>query len=152
MRVHSLPGFEDARISARVRKENTKRAFPIQQGADGLTEWCRNRMLRTAGPRSARNLVDSWYLHWRGQPDKPEKVKRKHKTHHVDRVAKWLKRQHERGLLAVYDEKGRWGAKRYVTVPLPPVTAQEAGSPRPKRLRKSPTPIVEKPSGTVGHK
>jgi len=69
-------------------------------------------------------------------------------THHVDRVAKWLQRQHGRGLLAVYDENGGWGAKRYVTVPLPPIAGLEA-SPRPKRLRKTPTPITEKYSETV---
>lgn len=149
MRVHSLPGFEDAAVTTKVRRANTKNAFPIKQGAHGLIEWCRTRMLRTALPRSARDLVDAWYRHWRGQPDKPEKVKRKHKTHHVDRVAKWLQRQHGRGLLAVYDEKGQWGARRYVTVPLPPITALEAAPPRPKRLRKTPTPIVETPSRTV---
>lgn len=121
-----------------------RKAFPIKQGADGLMEWCRNRMLRINLPRSARDLVDAWYRHWRGQPDKPEKVKRKHKTHHVDRVAKWLQRQHGRGLLAVYDENGQWGAKRYVTMPLPPIAGLEAAPPRPKRLRKMPTPLAEK--------
>lgn len=125
-------------------------AFPIKQGADGLMEWCRNRMLHSNIPRSARDLVEAWYADWRGHPDKPEKLKQKHKTHHVDRVAKWLQRQHERGLLAVHDEAGRWGAKRYVTVPLPPIAGQDAAPPRPKRLRKSPTLISESEADTKG--
>lgn len=124
------------------------RAFPTRQGADGLMEWCRNYMVRTRTPKSARDLVEAWYAHWRGQPDKPEKVKRKFKTHHVDRVAKWLNRQYARGLLAVHEKAGKWGTRVYVTVPLPPLAGSDATHPRKKRLRKAPTRSPESDAET----
>ena len=100
-------------------------------------------MVRTRTPKSARDLVEAWYAEWRGYPDKPEKMKRKFKTHHVDRVAKWLHRQQARGLLAIHETVGKWGTKRYVTVPLPPLDGLESAPPRTKRLRKGPMRSAE---------
>jgi hypothetical protein len=87
--------------------------FPIVQGADGLMTWAAAYMGRVRHPKSARDIVDAWYLDWRGRKDKPGTVKKMHKTHNVDRIAKWMNRHHARGNLELVDHNGPWDAKRY---------------------------------------
>lgn len=87
--------------------------FPLIQGADGLLTWAAGYMGRVRSPKSARDVVDAWYLDWRGNKDKPGSVKNKYKTHNVDRVAKWMNRHRAGGKLALVDQNGSWDAKRY---------------------------------------
>lgn len=81
---------------------------------DGLLDWAYEHMQRTQGPKSARDIVDAWYGMWWGHPDKPKTATERFKTHHVNRVSKWLERQRERGLIVVQDLGGKWGSRRYV--------------------------------------
>jgi len=83
-------------------------------GDDGLLNWAYEHMQRTQGPKSARDIVDAWYGMWWGHPDKPKTAIKRFKTHHVNRVSKWLERQLTRGLLVIHDHGGKWSSKRYV--------------------------------------
>lgn len=105
--VRDRKAAEEKRQRARANKR------PIQPNGDGLTDWLIKHLNQAWSPKSARELVEVWYAHWRGRPDKPEGVIKKNKTHHVDRVSKWLERKVQAGEMVVYDTGGEWNAKRY---------------------------------------
>jgi hypothetical protein len=103
-------------VGERKAEEQRRRARPkqpIKPNGDGLTDWLIKHLNQAWSPKSARELVDAWYAHWRGRLDKPEGIIKKNKTHHVDRVSKWLERKVQAGEMAVYDTGGEWNAKRY---------------------------------------
>lgn len=95
----------------------------MKQGEDDLLAWCAGRMERVRSPQAARELVDRWYRDWRGKEGKPSSCKtttRKRpggklpqRTHHTDRVSKWLHRQVSSGRVVCVDNEGPNGAKRY---------------------------------------
>lgn len=89
----------------------------IDQGEDGLLVWCAGRLERVRRPRAARELVDEWYSHWFGKAGKPRSCYRdrrgQFKTHHTDRVTKWIQRQVAQGTLVHIDNAGPRGTGRY---------------------------------------
>ena len=89
-----------------------------QRDGDELLDWCTGHLNQARGPRiepkSARDIVNAWFSHWYGRPDKPRQVTRKLKTHHVNRVAKWLEREVRAGRVVQADRNGKYGAKRYL--------------------------------------
>ena len=89
----------------------------MKQGEDELLAWCAGRMERVRGPQSARELVDGWYSYWHGRDGKPPSCYRdrrgQFKTHHTERVAKWLLRLVRSGKVVCVDRDGPYGAKRY---------------------------------------
>lgn len=77
------------------------------------------RQLRT--PRTAMEIVNTWYSTWWGHgEDRPKTVTKAHKAAHVDRVAKWLERHEKAGRLRMVGQKPggkkKWPAKSYVPV------------------------------------
>lgn len=107
------PVLEREAEAAKKLKARLGSKKPIRPNGDGLIEWLIKHLNQAWSPKSARELVDVWYAHWRGRIDRPEGVIKKNKTHHVGRVSKWLDRKVESGEMAVYDTGGKHNAKRY---------------------------------------
>lgn len=111
----------EAQAEKRVEKEETEKRKrqrieelkSLPRSPDDLSDFCFKAIKRSHRPMSARDVVDAWYSHWRGRPDKPASVTGKRRTYHVNRALKWLEREAGHGRVLAVDVRGEYGAKRY---------------------------------------
>ncbi len=108
------PDREPPPPSPRERKVSVKSPDP------DLRRWTLKYVRQLRTPRTAMEIVNTWYSTWRGHEDKPKTIRRAHKAAHVDRVAKWLERHEKAGRLRMVGQKPggkkKWPAKSYVPV------------------------------------
>lgn len=99
-----------------IEERKPRRARSIPYPDPDLRRWCEGYMRRMKSSRTAMEIVNHWYSTWRGHPEKPKNITKKHKPGHVDRVSKWLERHEKAGRLRVADRRGKWNAKSYMPV------------------------------------
>lgn len=96
------------------------RKVSVQSPDPDLIRWTQKYVRQLRTPRTATEIVDTWYSGWRNHEDKPKAITKSHKAGHVDRVSKWLERHEKAGRLRMAGQKPggkkRWPAKSYVPV------------------------------------
>lgn len=109
------PDREPPPPSPRERKVSVKTPDP------DLLRWTLKYVRQLRTPRTAMEIVNTWYSTWYGHgKERPKTVTKAHKPAHVDRVAKWLERHEKAGRLRMAGQKPggkkRWPAKSYVPI------------------------------------
>lgn len=99
-----------------TEERKPRRARSIPYPDPDLIRWCEGYMRRMKSSRTAMEIVNYWYSTWRGHPEKPKNITKKHKSGHVDRVSKWLERHEKAGRLCVANRRGKWNAKSYLPI------------------------------------
>lgn len=98
-----------------------ERKVSVKSPDPDLLRWTLKYVRQLRTPRTAMEIVNTWYSTWYGHgKERPKTVTKAHKPGHVDRVAKWLERHEKAGRLRMAGQKPggkkRWPAKSYVPI------------------------------------